>query len=152
MEGDEQELENLLSSMDRLSKKQTLDIFSCVECGRCTEACPANRGGGLLDPKNHFILDLRQPLLDKGNVVLGCSVDSPARHIKFIEKYDLPFSLISDESKVVLNAYGVWGPKKFMGREYNGIHRITFVIDKNRIIEDIITKVKTKAHTEQILK
>ena len=90
-------------------------------------------------------------LLDKGDVVLGCSADSPERHQKFIAKHDLPFSLISDESKEVLNAYGVWGPKKFMGKEYDGINRTTFVIDKDGIIKDIITKVKTKAHTSQIL-
>ena len=90
-------------------------------------------------------------LLDKGYVVLGCSADSPERHQKFIAKHDLPFSLISDESKEVLNAYGVWGPKKFMGKEYDGINRTTFVIDKDGIIKDIITKVKTKAHTSQIL-
>ena len=95
--------------------------------------------------------DNYQTLLDNGYVVLGCSADSPARHIKFIEKHDLPFPLISDESKEVLNAYGVWGPKKFMGKEYDGIHRTTFVIDENGIILDIITKVKTKAHTSQIL-
>ena len=72
MEADEEELENLLSSMDRLSKKQTLDIFSCVECGRCTEVCPANRGGGVLDPKHNFILDLKGPLMELGDVnVLG---------------------------------------------------------------------------------
>ena len=90
-------------------------------------------------------------LLDKWYVVLGCSADSPERHQKFIAKHDLPFSLISDESKEVLNAYGVWGPKKFMGKEYDGINRTTFVIDKDGIIKDIITKVKTKAHTSQIL-
>jgi len=95
--------------------------------------------------------DNYQTLLDSGYVVLGCSADSPARHIKFIEKHELPFSLISDESKEVLNAYGVWGPKKFMGKEYDGIHRTTFVMDENGIILDIITKVKTKAHTSQIL-
>jgi peroxiredoxin Q/BCP len=95
--------------------------------------------------------DNYQTLLDKGYVVLGCSADSPERHQKFIAKHDLPFSLISDESKEVLNAYGVWGPKKFMGKEYDGINRTTFVIDKDGIIKDIITKVKTKAHTSQIL-
>ena len=95
--------------------------------------------------------DNYQLLLDKGYVVLGCSADSPERHQKFIAKYDLPFPLISDESKEVLNAYGVWGPKKFMGKQYDGIHRTTFVIDENGIILDIITKVKTKAHTSQIL-
>ena len=96
--------------------------------------------------------DNYQTLLDKGYVVLGCSADSPERHQKFIEKHDLPFSLISDESKEVLNAYGVWGPKKFMGKEYMGISRTTFVIDEKGIIEDIITKVDTKNHTTQIVK
>ena len=91
-------------------------------------------------------------LLDKGYVVLGCSADSPTRHIKFIEKYNLPFPLLSDESKAVINAYGVWGPKKFMGREYDGIYRTTFVIDEKGVIEDVITKVDTKQHTNQILK
>jgi len=96
--------------------------------------------------------DNYKALLDNGYVVLGCSADSPTRHIKFIEKHDLPFPLISDESKQVLNAYGVWGPKKFMGKEYDGISRTTFVIDEKGIIEDVITKVDTKQHTNQILK
>ena len=96
--------------------------------------------------------DNYKALLDKGYVVLGCSVDSPARHLKFIEKYDLPFSLISDEDKKVVEDYGVWGLKKFMGKEYMGISRTTFVIDESGIIEDIIEKVKTKEHTDQILK
>ena len=96
--------------------------------------------------------DNYKSLLDKGYVVLGCSVDSPARHIKFIEKYDLPFSLISDEDKKVVEDYGVWGLKKFMGKEYMGISRTTFVIDEKGMIEDIIEKVNTKEHTTQILK
>lgn len=96
--------------------------------------------------------DNYKALLDKGYVVLGCSVDSPARHVKFIEKYDLPFSLISDEDKKVVEDYGVWGPKKFMGKEYDGISRTTFVIDEKGIIEDVIIKVDTKDHTAQILK
>ena len=96
--------------------------------------------------------DNHKSLLDKGYVVLGCSADSSEKHVKFIEKHDLPFPLLSDESKSVINAYGVWGPKKFMGREYDGIHRTTFVIDENGIIEDIIEKVDTKEHITQILK
>jgi len=96
--------------------------------------------------------DNYKALLDKGYVVLGCSVDSPARHLKFIEKYDLPFSLISDEDKKVVEDYGVWGLKKFMGKEYMGISRTTFVIDEKGMIEDIIEKVNTKEHTTQILK
>lgn len=89
-------------------------------------------------------------LLKQGYAVLGVSADSPEKHRKFIEKYDLPFSLLSDEDHTVLNAYGVWGPKKFLGREYDGIMRTTFVIDENGYIIEIIDKVKTKAHFEQI--
>ena len=96
--------------------------------------------------------DNYKELLEKGYVVLGCSADSPARHVKFIEKYDLPFSLISDEEKKVVEDYGVWALKKFMGKEYMGINRTTFIIDEKGIIEDIIQKVNTKEHTSQIIK
>ena len=72
-------------------------------------------------------------------------------HIKFIEKYEQPFPLISDEDKKVVEDYGVWGLKKFMGKEYMGINRTTFIIDENGIIEDIIEKDKTKDHINQIL-
>ncbi len=90
-------------------------------------------------------------LLKQGYQVLGVSADSTKRHQKFIDKYDLPFSLLADEDHTVLNAYDVWGPKKFMGKEYDGIHRTTFVIDENGIITEVIVKVKTKEHAEQIL-
>ena len=96
--------------------------------------------------------DNYQFLLDEGYVVLGCSIDSPASHIKFIEKHNLPFSLISDEEKKVVEDYGVWGLKKFMGKEYMGISRTTFIINEKGIIEDIIDKVNTKKHINQILK
>lgn len=98
--------------------------------------------------------DLRdnyKKLLAEGYEVVGVSADSVARHQKFIEKYDLPFDLLADEDKTMINAYGVWGPKKFMGKEYDGIHRTTFIVDASGKIEDIIEKVKTKVHTEQIL-
>ena len=68
LEGSEDELDTMLSDLTQMTKNQTLDVFSCVECGRCIDVCPANRGGGILDPKNHFILDLREPLLKNGNV------------------------------------------------------------------------------------
>ncbi|MDP7095075.1 MAG: heterodisulfide reductase-related iron-sulfur binding cluster [Candidatus Marinimicrobia bacterium] len=68
LEASEEDLDNMLASMTQMTMNQVLDVFSCVECGRCTEVCPANRGGGVLDPKNHFILDLRQPLLESGSV------------------------------------------------------------------------------------
>ncbi|MTG98858.1 MULTISPECIES: thioredoxin-dependent thiol peroxidase [Myroides] len=90
-------------------------------------------------------------LKDKGFELLGVSADSAARQQKFIEKNELPFPLLADEDKAVLNAFGVWGPKKFMGRTYDGIHRTTFVIDENGILIDVITKVKTKDHAAQIL-
>ena len=62
-----------------------------------------------------------------------------------------PFPLLADEDKQVIEAFGVWGPKKFMGREYDGIHRMTFIIDENGVVERVIDKVKTKAHAAQIL-
>ncbi len=78
MEGSEEDLEALISKMDRLSKKQTLDVFSCVECGRCTEVCPANRGGGRLDPKEHFILDLKEHLMKNNDVNVIGKIDVEA--------------------------------------------------------------------------
>ena len=84
--------------------------------------------------------------------LLGVSADSAKAQLKFIEKYDLPFPLLADEDKSVIQAFGVWGPKKFMGKEYDGIHRTTFVIDETGCIEEIISDVKTKAHAAQILK
>ena len=90
-------------------------------------------------------------LQKNGYDVIGVSCDSVKRHQKFIEKYSLPFNLISDEDQKVVNDYGVWQLKKFMGREYMGIVRTTFIIDENGKIEDIITKVNTKEHTSQII-
>jgi len=90
-------------------------------------------------------------LQKKGYEVLGVSADSEASHQKFIKRFKLPFNLVVDTDKKVLNDYGVWGEKKFMGRTYMGIHRITFIISEDGVIEDIILKVKTKSHTEQIL-
>lgn len=87
----------------------------------------------------------------EGYEIIGVSADSQRRQANFAEKNKLAYSLIADEDKTVINAFGVWGPKKFMGREYEGIHRTTFVIDEAGIIQDIITKVKTKDHANQIL-
>ncbi len=87
----------------------------------------------------------------KGFEILGVSADTEKKHQKFIDKYDLPFTLLADTEKEIINAYGVWGLKKFMGREYDGIHRETFVIDEEGKIEKVFTKVKTAAPTEQIL-
>ncbi|MCL4166765.1 UNVERIFIED_CONTAM: hypothetical protein GTU68_026887 [Idotea baltica] len=91
-------------------------------------------------------------LLEKGFVVVGVSPDTEAKHNKFAFKYDLQFPLIADVEKKVIHQYGVWGPKKFMGREYEGVNRSTFVIDEKGKIELIIKKVKTKESSQQILK
>ena len=90
-------------------------------------------------------------LLSKGYKVIGISADTQQSHQKFIEKHSLPFPLIADTEKAIIKDYGVWGPKKFMGKSYDGIHRTTFVIDEKGIIEEIIEKVKTKEHANQIL-
>ena len=87
----------------------------------------------------------------QGYEILGVSADSEKRQQNFVTKYDLPFPLLADENHNVINGFGVWGPKKFMGREYDGIHRTTFVIDREGIIEEVISKVKTKDHASQIL-
>jgi thioredoxin-dependent peroxiredoxin len=90
-------------------------------------------------------------LLSKGYKVVGVSADSEKSHQKFIEKNNLPFPLIADTEKEILKAFGVWGPKKFMGKTYDGIHRTTFVIDEKGVIEEVISKVDTKNHTTQII-
>ncbi|HKX85358.1 MAG TPA: thioredoxin-dependent thiol peroxidase [Flavobacterium sp.] len=88
----------------------------------------------------------------KGYALLGVSADTQKKQANFKNKFELPFPLLADEDKKVIEAFGVWGPKKFMGREFDGIHRTTFVISENGIIEEVIQKVKTKEHAAQILK
>lgn len=95
--------------------------------------------------------DYNGELKKKGYQIIGVSADSAKKHQNFIAKYNLPFPLIADTDKDVINAFGVWGPKKFMGKEYDGIHRTTFVIDENGVITNIFKKVKTKSHAEQIM-
>lgn len=91
-----------------------------------------------------------EQLQAEGFEVIGVSADSQERHQKFIAKYDLPFTLLADTDKEIIKSYGVWGLKKFMGKEYDGIHRTTFVIDPKGVIEKVILKVKTKTHTAQL--
>jgi peroxiredoxin Q/BCP len=131
--------ENAVSLSNFEGKKLVLFFYPKASTPGCTlEAC------NLSDNYSRFVA--------QGYDVLGVSADSPKRQSNFKNKYEFPYDLLADEDKSVINAYGVWGPKKFMGREYDGIHRITFVIDEKGVIEEIITKVKTKEHTAQILK
>ncbi|HNW98896.1 MAG TPA: thioredoxin-dependent thiol peroxidase [Bacteroidales bacterium] len=129
---------NNISLKDFKGKKTVLYFYPKDSTPGCTqEAC------NLKDNYHSF--------LNKGYVVIGISADNEKSHQKFIEKYQLPFPLIADTEKKIIEAYGVWGKKKFMGREFMGILRTTFIIDEKGIVEKIITKVDTKNHTSQIL-
>ncbi len=90
--------------------------------------------------------------LNRGYEVVGVSPDSVDSHREFREKYDLKFNLIADTEKEILKAYGAWGEKSMYGRKYMGVLRTTFVIDEDGIITEVIEKVKTKDHTNQIFK
>jgi peroxiredoxin Q/BCP len=130
---------NSISLADYKGKKLVLFFYPKASTPGCTvEAC------NLSDNYSRFT--------SLGYDVLGVSADSAKKQSKFKEKYNFPYPLLADEDKSVIRAFGVWGPKKFMGKEYEGIHRTTFIIDEQGIIEDIILKVKTKEHTSQILK
>ena len=121
-------------------KGQKLVVFFYPKANTpgCTaEAC---------DLRDHF-----KELQNAGDALLGVSADSQKKQRNFSEKFEFPFPLLADEDKQVIEAFGVWGPKKFMGREYDGIHRMTFIIDENGVVERVIDKVKTKAHAAQIL-
>ena len=124
-----------LSDFDR--KKIVLYFYPKDNTPGCTaEAC------NLRDNHDKF--------LKKGFVVIGVSPDNEKSHKGFAGKYSLPFPLIADTSKKILNDYGVWGEKKMYGRSFLGVIRTTFIIDEKGIIEKIISKVDTSAHTEQI--
>ena len=88
----------------------------------------------------------------KNTVILGVSIDSQERHQKFIDKYDLPFSLLADTDKKVVQKYGVWQEKKLYGKTFMGIVRTTFLIDKTGTVKKIFPKVKVKTHIEEVLK
>jgi peroxiredoxin Q/BCP len=127
------------SLSDYSGKKLVVFFYPKANTPGCTaEAC---------DLRDHF-----DQFQSNNYALLGVSADSQKAQAKFKEKFEFPFPLIADEDKSVIQAFGVWGPKKFMGKEYDGIHRTTFVIDENGIIEDVISEVKTKAHAAQILK
>lgn len=95
--------------------------------------------------------DGRALLAEKNIVIIGVSDDPSAKHERFIEKHALNFPLIPDTNQELLKSYGVWGPKKFMGKEFDGTHRTTFLIDEEGTISEVISKVKAKSHTDQII-
>ena len=128
----------LISLKDFKSKKLVLYFYPKDDTPGCSaEAC---------DLRDNY-----SSLKKKGYAIVGISADDENKHKKFIEKYKLPFTLIADVEKKIIKAYDVWGEKKFMGKVYDGIVRTTFVIDENGEIENVISKVDTKNHSQQIL-
>lgn len=95
--------------------------------------------------------DNYKALLVEGYALLGVSEDSAKKQSNFVKKFELPFPLIADTEHIFIDAFGVWGPKKFMGRDYEGIHRKTFILDEEGVVLRIIEKVKTADHAAQIL-
>lgn len=129
----------VISLSDFKGKKIVLYFYPKDDTPGCTaEACS--------------LRDNYDRLIKQGYVVLGVSPDNEKKHLKFIEKYELPFDLLADTEQEIANAYGVWVEKSMYGRKYMGIARTTFVIDEKGNIEEIIEKVDTKNHAVQILK
>ena len=129
---------HLVSLEDFKGKKLIVFFYPKANTLGCTaEAC---------NLRDHY-----KVLQEQGYELLGVSADTSKQQLKFKDKYEFPFRLLADEDKAVINAFGVWGPKKFMGRIYDGIHRKTFIIDEDGVVERVIDKVKTKDHAAQIL-
>ena len=117
---------NLHKLLDYAGKKLVVFFYPKANTPGCTaEACDLSNNYARFTANNYAIL--------------GVSADAAKAQLKFKEKFNFPFPLLADEDKAVIEAFGVWGPKKFMGREYDGIHRTTFIIDEKGIIEEIIT-------------
>ncbi len=126
------------SLADYEGKKLVVFFYPKASTPGCTaEACDLNNNFERFTAHNYSIL--------------GVSADSAKAQAKFKDKFGFQYPLLADEDKAVIQAFGVWGPKKFMGKEYDGIHRTTFIIDENGIIENVISDVKTKEHAKQIL-
>jgi len=128
----------MISLEDFIGKKVILYFYPKDDTPGCTaEACNIRDNYGLL--------------LSKGFAIVGVSPDDEKSHIKFRDKYNLPFSLIADPEKSVIRAYGAWGEKNMYGKKYEGVLRTTFVIDENGVVLKVIKKVDTKDHSRQIL-
>lgn len=129
---------NSVSLSDYKGKKLVVFFYPKANTPGCTaEAC---------NLKDHY-----SELQDAGYSLLGVSADSQKKQASFRDKFEFPFPLLADEDRSVIETFGVWGPKKFMGKEYDGIHRKTFIINASGMVERVIDKVNTKDHAAQIL-
>lgn len=129
---------NAVSLSDYKGKKLIVFFYPKASTPGCTaEACN--------------LRDNYKELQEQGYELLGVSADSAKRQSNFKTRYEFPFPLLADEDHTVLNIFGVWGTKKFMGKVYDGIHRKTFIIDEDGVVTKVIDKVKTKDHAAQIL-
>ncbi len=129
---------NTINLSDYTGKKLIVFFYPRANTPGCTaEACN--------------LRDNYKALQDEGYELLGVSEDSQKKQANFKNKYEFPFPLLADEDHAVINAFGVWGPKKFMGKEFDGIHRKTFVVNGDGKVVKVIDKVKTKDHAAQLL-
>lgn len=129
---------NTITLQDYRGKKLVVFFYPQANTPTCTvEAC---------NLRDHY-----KDLQKAGYEILGVSADSEKKQGNFKKKFNFPYPLLADENKEVINAFGVWGPKKFMGRLFDSIHRITFIINEEGTIERVIDDVKSKEHASQIL-
>ena len=129
---------NEISLSDYKGKKLIVFFYPRANTPGCTaEACN--------------LRDNYAELQNKGYEILGVSEDSEKKQANFKSKFEFQFPLLADEDHTVIETFGVWGPKKFMGKEYDGLHRTTFLINEEGVIDRVISKVKTKDHAAQIL-
>lgn len=129
---------NTVSLKDFKGKKVALYFYPKDNTPTCTvQACNMRDNMSLLEKA--------------GITVIGVSIDTEKSHKKFEDKFQLPFTLLADPERRIVEAYGVWGLKKFMGREFDGTHRVTLLINEKGIIDHVIDKVKSKEHSAQIL-
>lgn len=129
---------NIVRISDFKGKKLIVFFYPRANTPGCTaEACN--------------LRDNYKVLQERGYEILGVSADTESKQANFKKKYSFPYRLLADVNKELINAFGVWGEKKFLGKVYDGIHRKTFIINEKGIIERVIDKVKTKDHAAQIL-
>ena len=129
---------NTVALSDFKGKKLAVFFYPAASTPTCTvEAC---------NLRDHY-----KELKDAGYEIIGVSKDTERKQKNFSDKYKFPFPLLADTDREVIEAFGVWGPKKFMGRTYDGIHRKSFVINEKGIVSKVIDKVKSKEHASQIL-